>query len=559
MHLPRWASFTGKIAQISFLGLLVSALSAQVGEVRFHGGFPEDWTHHRIKFNTATLHQHPEIAAHEPRAAIQLYREAAAMLKPNLTTFAKPEFVPTRPHPDWSYTLGTGRVQPGQFPAKWNSNPLLPITSANCTTDFVVFGLNVPGVTGGQASMIAFYNLYSGTGTALCSGLQPKVLFSYNTSTVANSQIRTSPALSLDGKKVAFVETTINNPKTTIFHVLKIPAIGPNNGADTTHSVAVPSGAMSSLTVVGNSSTRSSPWIDYDTDSAYLAADKGSLYKIHPVFTGTPALVTTAPWPILIHLNSVFTSPVLDVNGDIYLGAGNGILYSTNVNSAAPTITTHTVGSGTPNPGILDSPLLDSGTSVFAISSNDATTSHSAVVVQMATTTLTEKARINIGQGSNGGGTINLFDGDFDVNFTTPGSGHFFVCGTASNSTRPTTYMLPFDSNGNLTATGETTTLVSNNTAARCGPVTEFFNQNIGANGTDFLFWSVTQSCIDGVNGCILSLANGVPGPNSPVEGGGASGIIVDNNSTQGQASSIYFSTESGALNAVKLTQQNLN
>jgi hypothetical protein len=57
----------------------------------------------------------------------------------------------------------------------------------------------------------------------------------------------------------------------------------------------------------------------------------------------------------------------------------------------------------------------------------------------------------------------------------------------------------------------------------------------------------------------VLSLANGTNGPNSPAEGGGRSGIIIDNNSLSGQASSIYFSTETGPLNAVKLTQQNLN
>lgn len=557
MHPRCWALRTRKLAQISFLGLLVSTLSAQVGESRGRGfGFPEDWTHHRIKFSSAMLHQHPEIAVREPRAAIQLYKEALALSKPRLLNPpSAPDFNAPASHPDWSITLGTGRVAFGMYPAKWNSDPSLPITSANCTSDFVIYGLNVAGATGGQPGMIGLYNLYSGTAPFLCTGGQPFVLFSYNTTTVANGAIRTSPVLSQDGKKVAFIETVVNNPKTTIFHVLTIPAIGSNG--TTAKSVAPPAGKMTSLTIVANSDTRSSPWIDYPSDTAYVAADDGKLYKIHPVFSGTPALVTGAPWPITLKLNSVFTSPVLDVNGDVYLGAGNGNLYTTNVNSLTPVVTFHAVGSGTPNAGILDSPLLDSGNSVFAISSNDANTSHSAVVVQMATTTLTEKARINIGQGSNSGTTVNLYDGDFDNNFTTPGSGHLLVCGTAAASTIPATYMLPFNSSGNLTSA--TPNNVSTSNAARCGPVTEFFNQNIGASGTDFFFWSVTQACNDGTNGCILSLANGVAGPNSPKEFGGASGIIVDNNSTSGQAHSIYFSTEGSPLNAVKLTQDLLN
>src|SRR5579862_9531801 len=202
MHPRCWALRTRKLAQISFLGLLVSTLSAKVGESRGRGfGFPEDWTHHRIKFSSAMLHQHPEIAVREPRAAIQLYKEALALSKPRLLSPpSAPDFTAPASHPDWSYTLGNGRVAFGMYPAKWNSDPTLPITAANCTTDFVIYGLNVAGATGGQAGMIGFYNLYSGSG-GLCSGLQPLVLFSYNTTTVTNGLIRTSPVLSMDGKK----------------------------------------------------------------------------------------------------------------------------------------------------------------------------------------------------------------------------------------------------------------------------------------------------------------------------------------------------------------------
>jgi hypothetical protein len=36
-------------------------------------------------------------------------------------------------------------VQFGQYPAKWTDNPFAPVTLANCTSDYVVFGLNVVG------------------------------------------------------------------------------------------------------------------------------------------------------------------------------------------------------------------------------------------------------------------------------------------------------------------------------------------------------------------------------------------------------------------------------
>jgi hypothetical protein len=68
--------FTGRSAQAILLAFLVSGLSAQISETRPHIGVPEDWTHHRIRFSTAKLRQHPELAAQEPRAAMQLYREA---------------------------------------------------------------------------------------------------------------------------------------------------------------------------------------------------------------------------------------------------------------------------------------------------------------------------------------------------------------------------------------------------------------------------------------------------------------------------------------------------
>jgi hypothetical protein len=68
--------FTGKSAQAILLALLVSGLSAQISEMRPQVGVPEDWTHHRIRFSSAKLRQHPELAAQEPRAAMQLYREA---------------------------------------------------------------------------------------------------------------------------------------------------------------------------------------------------------------------------------------------------------------------------------------------------------------------------------------------------------------------------------------------------------------------------------------------------------------------------------------------------
>src|SRR4029077_10600575 len=128
------------------------------------------------------------------------------------------------PHRDWSVSLGTGRLQPGAFPAKWQADPT---AAPSCTTDFVIYGLNSVGVTGGQPGIVGLNNLYSGGANPLCGGAQPNFLFSYNSTTFANGRILTSPVLSLDGKKVAFVETSnVGGARNSVVHVLKIPTSG---------------------------------------------------------------------------------------------------------------------------------------------------------------------------------------------------------------------------------------------------------------------------------------------------------------------------------------------
>lgn len=556
MHAQGRVALAGEIAQVIFVGILVSGLSAQVSDQRLLVGFPEDWTHHRVKFNSATLRQHLELVYREPRAAAQLYREARATGNPTVPSLPAASSNSPSPHPDWSVSLGAGRIQFGQFPAKWQADPARP---PSCSTDFIVYALNVAGATGGQANLVAFSNLYSGN-NGLCPGLQPNFLFSYNTSTVANGRILTSPVLSLDGTKVAFVETnTTAGAKTSIFHVLTVPTSNPGpgfpHGNSATSSVLPTGGTMTSLTIVANSDTRSSPWVDYASDTAYVAADNGRLYKITNVFAGTPTLATS-PWPILINLNSVLTSPVLDdVTGNVFIGAGNGRMYSVNVNSPGAVTTIQVGTTGALNPNIYDSPIIDAtGASVFAVSSNDST---GAVVVQASTNTLSEITRVHIGQGSTAGTSVNLYDGDFDNAYvSSPQTGHMLICGTGLNDATPYRYLLSFDANGRLQP-DPAPLQISNNARARCGPVTEFYNANING-GTDFFFWGVTRNCV-GVNGCVMSLANGAAGAGPTRANGGVSGIVIDNNSPLGQASSIHFSTEGAPLNAVKLTQQGLN
>src|ERR1700757_2895824 len=190
MNLRRGRLLISKIAHGLMFGLLVSCLGAEVNDSAPLAGYPEDWTHHRIKFTLQGLRDHPEIAAAEPRAVHQLYRQWRAYQSPVLgasvgaadSTAGASETAAPAGHADWSVSFGGGGAGMafGQFPAKWTLNPT---AAPSCTTDYVVFALNVAGAAGGQANLVAFSNLYSGaTGTPMCSGGGPTVKFAYSTS-----------------------------------------------------------------------------------------------------------------------------------------------------------------------------------------------------------------------------------------------------------------------------------------------------------------------------------------------------------------------------------------
>ncbi len=541
--------------------MLVAGLTAQIPETRPRIGVPDDWSHHRVRFSSVVLRQHPELMR-EPRAAMQLYREsiqqARALLQRSLGPSPALTAVSAQ-HRDWSVALGSGRIQFGQYPAKWNADPT---AAPSCTTDYVVMALNVPGVTGGQPSIVGLNNLYAGGTNPLCAGLQPNFLFSYNTNTTptaAAGRILTSPVLSLDGKKVAFIETSlVAGQHTSVLHVLNIPTSGSQVTA--IPASLPPGGAMSSTTLDAFSNQRSSMFVDYNTDTGYVGLDDGRVYKITGVFNGTPK-VAGAPWPVLTKLNAILSSPTIDpVTGQLFIGSGAGVLYTFNINSPPATATAIQIGRvGGLNSGILDAPILDAtGTSVFVITSNSSTLTGAAVVQVSETSPFSILSSAYIGLGSSGGTSVNLYDGDFDnAYFNNPATGHMLVCGTNTTDTTPYRYLMGFDGAGNIQPV--TGVSLATSTAARCGPVTDYFNPNLGAGGTDFFFWSVTRNCTGfGNNGCVMALANGST-LTTAQEVGGASGILIDNDYVaQGGGSSIYFSTEGVPLNAVKLTQQGL-
>jgi hypothetical protein len=514
-------------------------------------GLVQDWTQGHIFFSHNVLTENPALAAREPRALQQWLRERALRAQGgSASAVPASSSASAAGGRDWSVALGTARVAVGMSPAKFSLDANAP---PDCVNDYVVFPLNVVG-SATQANIIAFNQLYSGTG-GLCGTGGPSVLFAYRGST-AGGRLPTSAVLSLDGTKIAYVET-LN--ASAVFHVLTW-ATGAGNGTSATAPAVPGTGNTASLVSIpfaGSAITRSAPWIDYTNDVAYVATNNGRIFKFTGVFKATPALAG-APWPAVVSAGQILSGPVLDQNtGFLYVGSSGGMLFAVNSTTAT---TAHSLvvstGVGT-SPGIQDSPMVDSSNGlVYAVTANNGAT---ASLVQADATTLTLMSTASLGQGSTTGTTMTLFDGALDNNyFNSPATGSLLVCGTATAGLQPTLYTFGFTGT-TLNPLPVSQVQIVPSTRARCSPITEFFNPNLGG-GTDFFFFGLNIDCFGtGSIGCVQSRQS-VGTPPAPFAiANGISGIVVDNDSTAGQASSLYFSNEANAARAFKLTQAGLN
>lgn len=541
-----------------------------------HTGVPQDWSQQHIVFSRDGLAQHPDLIYREPRVQQQAMQRWRA---PNFGVFEGSGPVPTAaynsgPHGDWSFPSG-GRMLIDEYPAKFSFNPGAP---PDCNNDYVVFGLNITS-TGTAANLVAFNNLYAGTTpTGLC-GTVPTVLFAYDITTVTGGKITTSPVLSEDGKKIAFIESigaSTGPPVITaqsIFHVLTWANVGSIGGA------VPPANWVSINLPSAKNDITSSPWVDYYSDTAYVGSATGYVYKITGVFRGAPTLVTTPPWPNPIVANQALTSPVLDSHlGKLMVGSTtNGILYQIDTTTGA--VLTHTVGQGT-NKGILAAPIVDVTNGVTFVVSSDCGNScapsipSGAVLVEVDTATLILLSEASIGLGSFGGTTVNLYQPALDNNYyNSPSTGLIHLCGTGPADTTPYHYAFGFTAatppilKTTASVAAQLPTVPANSANAQCTGWTEFFNPNIGTGGTDFFFFGLNQDCTGAggtAGGCVEEIAinGGVPTTKTSKVNGGSTGVVIDNYASSilyPQASSIYFGARLGPGTAYKMTQNGLN
>jgi hypothetical protein len=526
---------------------------------------------------------------------------------------------------DWGQSLGTNGstgvplsgvtwypVGPAKYTFNINAAP-------DCSNDYVIFPTNLDGATAGQASVIAYRNLYAGAGSPFCAVANPTVYWSYNTNfdhvgTATNGTVQTSPVISLDGTKVAFVETRSATNGGAILHLLKwhaldggaintaaAPTTATNWTADGLAGHCPVAGAcMISIVLNGaQADSGSSPFYDYARDAMYVGDDNGVLHKIINAFGvagATPSELTTGNWPIIVDTGRILTSPTFDsVSGNIFTGDSGGRLSYIRETFS----TTGTCGSGSPpclgstniNPAvhvIADAPIVDSNTEkVFVFFGNNGT---NAAVIQ-SDVTLSTSVSANLGTGTG----HHLHSGAFDNTYVTGNGsvGSLYMCGSSATSV-PTIQRIGFTNSGRIppspftnpvgtmNAAVDVATLTVATTSAECAPVTEFYNANAPAASSDQIFFGV-QRLGSGANcggaGCVMSVnVTGTPATltvaNSIAEINGPSGIIVDNaaNTTSfPQASSLYFSNQGnstagvpcgatvGVGCAVKVTQAGLN
>ena len=553
----------------------------------FRGGIVDDWSHHHLIFsNPGTMQDAIRNGTYEkwrqivsdPRYRVQWIKRYGPVTRGRGAADEfrfRPE---PRPPSDWELDRNlegywsmqiaggsNGATAIDMYPAKFNfSIALVP----SCTADYVVFPISAAGQSSQTGNIVGLNNLYSGK----CSGSVPNWLFDYF---VGTGKVQTSPVLAENGTKVAFVESITGNGTSTgsIFHVLTIdtsgnsgcPSATPCNG-NAFNSPAVPgthnSAVDTKITMKGFVSvTRSSPFVDYTNDIAYVGDDSGKLHKFTGVFNGTPAEVTTAPWPFTVASGIILTAPVHDggTSGNTFVGGSDGKLYCVTSAGAHCATSSISVGTGT-GPAILDAPIVDStNEKVFAA----ANTNSNAVLVQ-ATTALGSKKTVTMGK--NG---TDLYNGSFDnAYFTSVGTGHMYFCGNLTSAATPTLWRVGFASTGTMNTSndGNSFQLVESGLtgiANDCTPLAEVYTGSI-----DYLFLGVKDNGNPtGCNGntCIMSFvitssfptaANAVT--TNGLGAAGTSGFVVDNVSGSTGASQIYLGNLQ-TNSAVQFSQSGLN
>jgi len=351
------------------LGVLVVSVFVFCGSTRLafaadapRVGLPWDWSHEHVVFGKTDDPEIMAIIRKDPRAFHQWLRRnptaaQSAMdgvpisfdsfMQSNDTPFgsATPESGPdSQPRSrrvkhkrDWGVSLGATHfngvnatnVAP-LYPAKYtfdiNATP-------SCLNDYAVFPTGANGKTStnvmtpnGQASIVGYNYLYSTQGSVggFCNNNGPKVAWSYVNvacpGTMNNDPILSSPVISLDGTKVAWVTSagkvqivTIGAGGGSVLAPLCIGSVASGGDGAVLQTLALANAKHNPTSGVSVSAI----FVDYNSDSAYVGDDDGFLHKISPFFTTSGALQETATAGWLPSHSYSINTVIVDSNGFI--------------------------------------------------------------------------------------------------------------------------------------------------------------------------------------------------------------------------------------------------
>jgi hypothetical protein len=347
----------------------------------------------------------------------------------------------------------------------------------------------------------------------------PSVYWAYDT---AENTILTSPALSLDGTQVLFVQTNGTQgelvllkwaPSTT--ETTASPATVPRVTHDMYAGCTTPCMTTAELSDAGSiaNDTNSSVFYDYGNDAAYVGDNSGWLHKFSPVLSGVLAEVKTPGWPVQVNPGAptILTSPVHDsVTGNVFVEDLGGFLYL--VNSTTGMVTTSPkLDDGV---GFVQGPIVDSTAGlVYAFASSDGSgdcsgDANCAAVYEFSTSFLAGDtgSEVVVGNSTVSGTPPNpLYIGAFDSTYedSPSATGNLYVCGNTGGS--PIVYQVAI--HGGVLGTVNAGPTLSNSSAP-CSPVTDVLNPNAAGGATEWIFASteasgVSSACAGG--GCVMN------------------------------------------------------
>jgi hypothetical protein len=471
---------------------------------------------------------------------------------------------------DWSQSLGAAAISFLRYPAKFSFSTANP--SPDCVNDFVVVTQSGGGGTfPGTFNIIGFNNLYvsSAGGSQFCSGMAPKAIFEYNASS-ASGALNGAPALSLDGKMIAFVETASVANGGAVFHVLKWRS-GDVQNVESAFPTAFNTSTLPDCAVNGAvapceyslqytpallraTANRTAPFVDYSSDTAYVTDDGGKVYAITPVFNAIPASppAVAVGWPVSAVSGVALIAPVYDsASKNVFVGSILGTEFfvktvgstiGTCVAGSAPCLGSNSFSFGASS-AIADAAIVDSSTERIFFTGKRTGVTPGTFLVQ-TDTQLSPASAVTGTIGTVGASAV--FSGSPDNNyFTSASSGKFYVCGVDTSGDAQL-FAFGFNSSGLMNGTAVGGPLQLGNSAstnASCSTgLTEVFNQS---DGVDWMFAGLGGRCAGaaaGTTGCVVSLdvTNGFPATigSRLVQTNTSSGIIVDN-VTDASASSI--------------------